>query len=405
MQTASTPVSEVLRNAESQISRANDIRRRAAELYAQAARLQEEAYLDAVAELGEEDGGYTYRLACRSAGVDPADRTGAASPSSTVRQSVAPVAAEVVTSPAAVAPPSTAVAPTTALPPVPAVPSPAHVPVPQAEPVRVVPRAPVSAPPPHVTPAPVQADDPSRLDRYGVLIKRSKLAEAEEVIAQAQRTVAQNRKTNPYSDDRGRNAWRNTLFAAVLAQEAPSHAVPGQALAVVPESDVPQYEEDLGYPPSVLSYADDAEASGQVPPHDENPGEPPSGILTEEPEDDVLDDELPSRSVPFTRNPAQADVREPTAQETQSKAPAFMRQPPPFVRPGSETPARKSPEVHVSRPIHNRPVGFGQSVPAPPGLSDTISRLNSGQADQGSAPVTTPRPPTTRPAPPFIRSK
>jgi hypothetical protein len=394
MHTEKTPVSEVLRNAEAQISRANDTRRRAAELYAQAARLQEEAYADAVAELGEEDGASTYRLACRSVGADPADRTGAGgrTPPSTVPTRIeAPEAAPIVP-------------PVIAAQPAPVAPSPAEVIVQHPHSDEAVPsvrapavaRAPTAATvavPSPVHTASVPHEDPSRLERYGVLIKRSKLAEAEEVIAQALRTMSQNRKTNPYADDRGRNAWRNTLFAAVLAQggNGDNQTPVGQVVTTEPEITGPVASVEQR-PASASAYT-----SVERPADD---GDPPSAVMRQEPVHDVLDDGLPSRSVPFTRNPAQSEIRE-TAVENRGGA----RQSPPFARPSGRVPQSVTPEVHVSRPIQNRPVGFGQAVPAPPGLSDTISRLNAGQQSHVSSPVTTPKPPSARPAPPFIRSK
>ncbi len=367
---SSTPVSEVIRNMESLISRANEIRRRAEVLFAQADLHQEEAYLALLAELGEEDGVVAYRLACRSVGADPQRRTGAIP---------GVPATEPTTRPLQIMETLPPVEDPRVLQPVTEAVNTASVPsavVTAVEPPAVDPSDDEVIYPPIEPPRPRQAD-PSRIVLFGVSIKRSKHAEAEEVVEQARRSMAQNRKSNPYADDRGRNAWRNTLFAAVLASETSSD-VNGSASSAPGSNQVLLDDRSVTTGDSA-----DIDTGSRGIAKEEIASVSSSG-------EDVLDDGIPpSRSVPLTRNPAQKpapSVDRVSDVEPDHSAQRF-RTPSPFSRP-----INVPPRVHESVPVHNRPHGFGQSVPLPPGLKDEIARIQSGQQDTPAATVTTPRP-------------
>lgn len=426
-QTQKTPVSEVIGNTESFIHRVIDIRRRAAELSEQAARLQEEAYLAAVRDLGPEDGPMAFSLACRGLGVDPSLRSGVNAPLAMTEPVVAISA--VVVQPVAV---QAVPAPVTITPQAPSRPS---VPTPeQAESGAVAPFAAPAAP--RVVARPVQApehsvpavpplaeqDDPSRLVRYGVAIKRSKLTEAEEVIDQARRTAAQNRKSNPYSDDRGRNAWRNTLFAAVLSAESGSaeQSAPVAEQPVIPVADEAIAETAALSEPEIHDVDDATDASPleeafpvQEEPADQDVFE--DGI--EDPnDDDVLDDApplaeaaapatapvLPSRAVAFTNNLVQSAPQ--PAPETRAPAqPPVARQPSPFARAVPAAAPSPSTEVHVDRPVTNRTFAHGQAVPMPKSLKEAIGLKETIKKIDDEKPSTpTIAPPPLRKAPSFI---
>lgn len=375
--------------------------------------MQEEAYVSIIEELGDEEGPFAYRLACRSIGVDPAARLQAT-------PSVAPVIAPPTVT-AHPAPHQVVARPSADPQTVAAVFAPAPV---SAPPVRSLPVEPIEPVPyvapaivrtPEVRPQPV-SDDPSRLERYGVAIKRSKLAEAEEVIEQARRTAAQNRKSNPYSDDRGRNAWRNTLFAAVLSAEggqgeddtAPSHveAVPAipVSLPVDPSRSVEVEEEPVSYPDVAETDSfSDVDVFSSVDDEDNGYGDVAAPVSAIAVEPDVLDTAPvtpPARSVPYTRNPAQTP---PPKDPAPADVPPFARKVPPFVK--TEPPKQDStPKVHVSAPVQNRTHAHGQAVPAPPGLTEHLKSMQAGQQAAAAGPVTTPkRPPVSTPA--FLRNK
>ncbi|MDW9479046.1 hypothetical protein GOB57_10260 [Sinorhizobium meliloti] len=425
-QSQKPPVSEVIGNTESFIHRVIDIRRRAAELSEQAARLQEEAYLAAVRDLGTEDGPMAFALACRGLGVDPKLRSGHAPARIDVAESappavaIAPSTAPVVAAPAAPAVRAPAEPPrqtVTSAPGPQVTPAAAQSPAPPAEPVQATAQA------PHKTTASSDHDDPSRLVRYGVTVKRSKLSEAEEVIDQARRTAAQNRKSNPYSEDRGRNAWRNTLFAAVLAAESGNAGQvehPARGAATIPlentgpsvaiaESEI--HDSDAAAPEiSPLEEAfpylsPEARTEGD---NDDPTGDGDAVAIVGMSEEDVLEDGapvaeptasqspvLPSRAVTFTDNPVQA-APQPQPEGRTPTQPPLSRQPSPFTR-AVPDPASSTPEVHVDRPVQNRTFAHGQAVPMPKGLKEAIKRIDD---EQPSTPTITP--PPLRKAPSFI---
>jgi hypothetical protein len=420
-QSQKTPVSEVIRNSESLIFRVIDIRRRAADLFEQAARLQEDAYLAAVADLGVADGAMAFGLACRGLGVDPTMRAGnveaplqlqpevetATPPASSTPIIEAPIAAPAArptdvpvelpfqhtnaSNAASIAAPSALVAVLQTL---------------QQRPIS----SPNPAAPTRVPQSVVHEDDASRLVRYGVAIKRSKLPEAEELIDQARRAAAHNRKANPYSDDRGRNAWRNTLFAAVLSAEGLDS--PPEPTAI--QSDDSEFDDT----PSAVTELefDDSDASApEASTHEEastavakdNTIETTAVIADPILAGDVLDDEvslptietvpasIPSRAVPFTNNPVQSAQNTKPEQSPTSKTP-FARQSSSFGRP-VPSPVHSTPELHVDRPVQNRTFAHGQAVPMPKGLKDAIKKVDD---DQPSTPTITPAP--LRRAPSFV---
>ncbi|MBY3433445.1 hypothetical protein HFN89_04725 [Rhizobium laguerreae] len=411
-----TPVSEVIRSSESFIHRVIDIRRRAAELSEQAARLQEEAYLSAISELGVDDGAMAFGLACRGLGVDPTLRSGFVAVESAAAADL-PASSQPVVAPESPAPVVAATGatarPSVAEPPAPIVEVRAARQTVVERPVAPAPRQVI---PPVATHSTVAQDDPSRLLRYGVAIKRSKLSEAEEVIEQARRTAAQNRKANPYAEDRGRNAWRNTLFAAVLSQESADAETSEDAAEVADlgdhkiETAAPDLVGELDDPATYVRPALSSDAASPETVEADGDDEPSraSGTADVGDDDDVLDDAppaaatapqapvMPSRAVSFTNNPVQS-----SPQSQRDPAPSA---PPSFVRQTSfdrtaPASAPATPEVHVDRPVHNRTFAHGQAVPMPKSLKEALTKKVDDE--KPATPTISPAP--LRKAPSFIR--
>jgi hypothetical protein len=421
-----TPVSEVIRNSESFIHRVIDIRRRAAELSEQAARLQEEAYLAAVDELGVEDGAMAFGLACRGLGVDPTLRSGFTAPETP--------AAVVAVAPAAQPPIAVEVqAPVRAAPPAPRQPvveTPAPVAVVETVRQAAVERSVAPAPRPVASTisTPATQGDPSRVVRYGVEIKRAKLSEAEEVIEQARRTAAQNRKANPYADDRGRNAWRNTLFAAVLSQEAGHSAdQDDEAVDDIAAVDIDGTSPAAGVEVDVHVDVDGVEDASAEEASSDGPDEDdvfvdPSDVIADTnddhgADDDVLDHQssvvepaplpapspppaMPSRAVVFTNNPVQA--ARPPQREAEPSAPPVRQTS--FSR-AAPVPSPSTPEVHVDRPVQNRTFAHGQAVPMPKSFKEAKEALSRKAEDEKPASPTISPAPLRRPPPSFLDNR
>ena len=362
------PASEVVRNSEDQLQRVATLRRRAADLLVEAARLQQETHDFALAELGPVNGAAAYNLACMSADIDP-DMRGAAD-DVTPPEAAVPVVAEARQVARIAAPP-----------------------VPVIEPLAEAVSRSVVVPPVPITatiqrdPVPTRQadDDPSRMVLYGVEVKRSKAAEAAEVVDQAKSAAARRHKHNPYAIDRGRNAWRNALFVAALAAEAS-----GQSEAAVETQD--EVDTEVNTDREALDgTVGPREAVVEVSvsdPVDSTP-HPSSGDVLDDTSEDgpAATDNVVSRAVPYTQNAAQE-----VPVNRGSAAPSST--PPPFVRPATV------PDLHVSRPITGRVVAHGQASPMPEGLKG-IPRADAGKP---STPVTPIKPAAIRtPLPSFLR--
>jgi len=197
------PASEVIRQSESEIGRAAQLREQAKRILEQAASIEREARSSAVIAMGQEKGEAAFRLAVWSVyGNDAALE----------EQSVANGGAGL--------------------------------------PVVVKETSPESAADPHFDDGngriaehsggvSVDGEDAGQTDEkaasteshhvrrnvfFGVDVPPSRTDEAEEVIEKAKSFISQGRKSNPYGKDRGKNAWRKALFNAVWADLAPVQA-------------------------------------------------------------------------------------------------------------------------------------------------------------------------------------
>jgi hypothetical protein len=375
------PAWEVVRDTEDRLERVSDLRRRAADLLREAARRQQQAYEYAVSELGLVNGSHAYDLACMSASIDPDLRDGADR-----RESGGVPAAERSAGAAAEAERPIPVKPDDVLPRTPTA-TPVH--SPSAAPEKSAAPQPATrpaAPPTRTEPVSQFADDPTRLVLHGVEVKRSKAQEANEVVEAARSAAARGHKSNPYSGDRGRNAWRNALFVAALAAHGGDTTDPAVTMAAfsAPAPSTPEggdaadrdepFEDDDGT--DVLD--DETRASAPMTAAVE-PAEAPSRPAA-----------APtfSRSVAYTENPVQ------TAPVTAAPRPAAV---PPFVAQAPRPRAEDVAELHVSRPIAGRTVAHGQASPMPEGLKD-VRRI---EGDAQAAPVLALKPQIPRP--PFLR--
>lgn len=372
------PVSEILHDVEKLLLQAVSVRERMAALEVQAAKWQKDALDFAVESLGETAGRSAYELACRGLGISVADND-----------------AQVK-----IAEPSPAPAPSSTAPMV-VVKEDIVEPVPPASPALSLPEvgsldgvdaddetsqlAAISAEPDPLeeeTGSSVQthdlvpASDPTRLVLYGVEIRRAKHAEAMEVIELARRTAAQNKKTNPYDGDRGRNAWRNSLFAAVLAElSLPGTDLSLETAAEVDVEEAPEQVETSSPTPAIESGFDPLDEDLHS---DENASSP---ALEEEQKSPI-----PSRAVPFTRNPVQSKLEDAGVRAMPTTKPSF-----------SNTPSETTPEtdIHVPKPVVGRVFAHGQASPMPAGLKEALEKKD---AQPKSAPVTPVRTLMSRPS-------
>ncbi|WP_315923064.1 hypothetical protein [Mesorhizobium sp. SP-1A] len=102
---------------------------------------------------------------------------------------------------------------------------------------------------------PLRTESTHKEQYFGENVPPARIAEADEIVAQASSYVAQGRKGNPYGSDRGKNAWRKALFTAAF-----NHIATKSGVTVVSED-----EADLTQPgPSVEAMevkADDVNVS------------------------------------------------------------------------------------------------------------------------------------------------
>jgi len=184
------PVSDVLRGIEALAAQSRDMLAEALDLISKAAKAEAMAMDTAIAALGEPHGRTVVELARMSVASETSATLNA------IRDSIAGMLSEVKT--ASSAPPAAAAS--------------------------VRDRAEHQSPP----------DASGRIRLFGIMVPAGRMAEAEEVIAVARTSVAQNRKANPYDHYRGKNSWCKSLFLAAFAQTA--EQTPSASQAATPQS-------------------------------------------------------------------------------------------------------------------------------------------------------------------------
>jgi len=92
------------------------------------------------------------------------------------------------------------------------------------------------------TKTPLRTESAHKEQYFGENVPPARIAEADEIVAQASAYVAQGRKGNPYGSDRGKNAWRKALFTAAF-----NH--------IATKSGVTSFSEEDGLTPSDPSVA------------------------------------------------------------------------------------------------------------------------------------------------------
>lgn len=311
--------SEVVKEAEATLTRASALRAEARRLLETAEGVEREARADAIRALGEAHGIAAFSLALLSFPEASAALT--AEPTT-----MAPLAA-----------------------------TPLPVPAMRTE-------TPGSIPQPSAA-APETAEDasPGRTSMWGVDVPAPRVEEAKALIAEATAMAAQGKKTNPYATDRGKNAWRRSLFTAVI--------------------------DGLGNPEALVDALPQrsklASAFDAVP---LSPAPPPASVPT------------PSRSVDPTNDVASTE----DAHEGEVANPCDPEERPSLAEHGGaseEAVSHASPmplndpldddlpdEPFKSHPVTNRRAGFGNPVPKPPGLAEAQART----AGAGLRPVRRP---------------
>lgn len=184
------PVSDVLRGIEALAAQSRDMLAEALDLIGKAARAEAMAMDTAIAALGEPHGRTVLELARMSVAAETSATLNA------IRDSISGMLSDMKPSP----PRPTAVA--------------------------AVRDRDEHQPPP---------DDTGRIRLFGILVPAGRMAEAEEVIAVARTSVAQNRKANPYDHYRGKNSWCKSLFLAAFAQIMEEASSAPEAAALAPE--------------------------------------------------------------------------------------------------------------------------------------------------------------------------
>lgn len=181
----SVPASEIIREAEKQLVEAHKMRLSAYNLLREAASVEEQARTIAVEAMGPEKGLIAFEMAKWSmSGIEgyavdidlPAVKTADVVPVSERKNSIpAATASESGTKRSDVSPKS----------------------------------------PPEVK-ATVRTEISQNQQYFGENVPPARIAEADEIVAQASAYVAQGRKGNPFGSDRGKNAWRKSLFNAAF---------------------------------------------------------------------------------------------------------------------------------------------------------------------------------------------
>lgn len=123
-----------------------------------------------------------------------------------------------------------------------------------------------AAPPPVPQTAPDTEIRAERTVVHGVEVPASRLAEAEKLVAEARAIASQGKKNNPYAGDRGKNAWRRSLFKAVLEQFAvtdPREGSPTESVGGVTVTDPPPSGDKTSTDIAVSSLPTGAPAGGQ----------------------------------------------------------------------------------------------------------------------------------------------
>lgn len=201
--------------------------------------------------------------------------------------------------------------------------------------------------------APPQAGEDSasgRTSMWGVDVPNSRLDEAKALVDEATAMAAQGKKASPYATDRGKNAWRRSLFAAVMERLCVGEAVPASAPVVTPMPRPVVTPRAPSHAP-----ASPAASAPQAAP------ERPAPVATAAPSAD---------EAPLAAGSPVGPPHHPEGFDSwSSKGDPLDDDPPvdaPTVPPGIE-----------SHPVpEGRRAGFGNPVPKPAGLSEAQTRVH-----------------------------
>lgn len=170
--TGQVPASEIIREAEQKLAQAYSMRQNAYDLLREAASIEATVQEYAISVMGPDKGLIAFEMAKWSLSGDVGEIS---IPQSSPQKIDVPVE-----------------------------------PMKSAEPVSASVKTVATKAVPSVTPL---SSRPLDKDKYfGENVPPARTAEADEIVAQATSYVAQGRKGNPYGSDRGKNAWRKSLF-------------------------------------------------------------------------------------------------------------------------------------------------------------------------------------------------
>ena len=170
--TGQVPASEIIREAEQKLAQAYSMRKNAYDLLREAASIEAAVQEYAISVMGPDKGFIAFEMAKWSLSGDVGEIS---IPQSSPQKIDVPVE-----------------------------------PMKSAEPVSAPVKTAATKAVPSVTPL---SSRPLDRDKYfGENVPPARTAEADEIVAQATSYVAQGRKGNPYGSDRGKNAWRKSLF-------------------------------------------------------------------------------------------------------------------------------------------------------------------------------------------------
>lgn len=181
--TVTTPASEIIREAEKQLTEAQNMRLSAFNLLKEAAAIEENTRAYTIELMGPQNGLIAFEMARWSmAEINSASEI--------------QFRANVTASTSA----------------------------PASAPVSATPAAPVVKPK-SVAVTLEKSDTRASSDKYfGENVPQSRISEADDILSQAAAYVSQGRKGNPFGSDRGKNAWRKSLFNAAYGHYASSQS-------------------------------------------------------------------------------------------------------------------------------------------------------------------------------------
>lgn len=358
---ARVSASEVVRQAEIEIGRAQTLREQAKRIMEQADQIERETQSSAINALGHEQGQAAFVMAhwtvygASDVADPPKDTEGSSSSSPTSSATHADVAVETAT---------------------------------EVRPVALK-KADESSPVPLPTHSSEVAPN-GKISMFGVDVPPSRIDEAREIEAKAVNSLQQGRKSNPFSKDRGKNAWRKTLYNAVIQDLGPSYKrdeereitiseLPGKRPSIsasVPDTSSVEHHTSISAGSDISDIGDASEAYRAD----------PADLDVHDPLYD-LDDELPPASnMPPPRGYPEVSSGQEDAMSDDSPSSQYAN--------AHDSAGRSATVMHRPMPIQNgRRAAYGQSMQQPDTLPD-LEPLDGQKGEESSSPGYVRKPPS-----------